>query len=385
MLRTNLKPRILLLLVLLLPAISSAADPDLRSLRKVLLTEDSTLSGTFRVKEDNPRLKVIKQLEADGSPGAVAILKDFLTTHGGERKLKQHALTALGRIASLEAIDAILKFEYWSQKRFAHPAPFKLGRTEHPMDHFSDYYLDPIAEASDEKGGNWAIFPWSRYGRQDIWLTSSTGKDSWSEPVLLDLSGMPHLVRTSERAFDKKCRLQVEGDSVTVTCNGSTATAGINRSLADSDSDGLPDIVEERFLTDPTNPDSDGDGTADGNDSNPLTPAVTEPNDLQQIRQAVFSVLFATCESRDAVVVVDKGDFAKQEYYGFAGAVLRCPQTRDGFVNVTGLTIKLESPTSATASISDWEGSEAASGHEAKLRKIRGKWVVVQFAITWIS
>jgi hypothetical protein len=373
------------LVVVAMPSMLSAGDPDLRSLRKILLQEDTTLEGTFRVRSEHPRLKAIEQLEADGSPGAVAILKDFLTTHGGERKLKQHALTALGRIGSPEAIDAILKFEYWSQKRFAHPAPFKLGRTEHPMDHFADYYLDPIAEASDEKGRSWAIFPWSRYGRQDIWLTSSTHKDSWSEPILLDLSGMPHLVRTSERAFDKKCRLHVEGDSVTVTCTGTSAKTSISRSITDSDSDGLPDLVEERFLTDPNNPDSDGDGTADGNDSNPLTPPIKEPNDTHEIRQAVFSVLFATCESRDAVVVVDKGDFAKQEYHGFAGPVLRSAQKRDGFVNIMDLTVNLESPTSANASISDWEGSLAASGHEAKLRKIRGKWVVVQFAMTWIS
>jgi hypothetical protein len=192
-------------------------------------------------------------------------------------------------------------------------------------------------------------------------------------------------VRTSERGFDKKCRLQVQGDSVTVTCNGSTAKAGISRSLTDSDSDGLPDIVEERFLTDPNNPDSDGDGTANGNDSNPLTAAVTEPNDLQQIRQAVFSVLFATCDSRDALVVVDKGDFAKQEYRGFAGPVLRSAQKRPGFVNIMYLTVNLESPDSATANISDWEGAEARSVHQAKLKKISGKWVVVHFMLTLIS
>jgi hypothetical protein len=247
------------------------------------------------------------------------------------------------------------------------------------------WYLDLIAEATDEKGKTWAVFPWSRYGKQDIWLTFSTEKDSWSRPILLELPGMPYLVRTSERAFDKKCQLQIEGDSVTVTCDGSAAKSSISRSLKDSDSDGLPDIVEGRLLTDPDNPDSDRDGIADGNDSNPLTPRHEDSNDVVQIRQAVFSVLFATCSSRDAVVVLERGDFAKQEYYGFAGAVLRSAQKRKGFVNIMCLTVNLESTTSANASISDWEGPEARSVHEAKLKKIDGKWVVVEFMLTIIS
>ncbi len=385
MLGANLSAKMSVLLMFVLPVMSSAADSDLRSLRKILLQEDSTLDGTFRVRDEHPRLKAIKQLEADGSARAVGILKDFLTTHGAERKLKQHALTALGRIGTPEAIDAILKFENWSQKRFAQPAPFELGKTENAIDHFGDYYLDPVAEAADEKGKTWAIFPWNRYGRQDIWLTSSAEKDSWAQPILLDLPGMPHLVRVSDRAHDKKCQVQVEGDAVTVTCDGKTIRSSISKSLADSDNDGLPDVVEGRLLTGPNNPDTDKDGVPDGNDSNPLTPRHEDSNDIVEIRQAVFSVLFATSNSRDAIVIVDKGDFAKQEYSGFAGPVLRCPQKRDGFVNVMDLTIDLESPTSATARISDWEGSEAASTHKAKLKKVNGKWVVVEFMLTRIS
>ncbi|MHC4335403.1 MAG: HEAT repeat domain-containing protein [Planctomycetota bacterium] len=374
MLCGNLRPG-MLVLTILLPSMLSAADSDLRSLRKILLKEDSSLDGTFRVRGEHPRLRAIQQLEADGSAKAVAILKDFLTTHGSERKLKQHTLTALGRIGTPEAIDAILKFEYWSQKRFAQPPPFKLGKTENAIDHFANYYLDPVAKASDETGKTWAIFPWSRYGKQDIWLTCSEKKGLWSEPTLVDLPGMPYLVRTSDRAFDKKCQLQIEGDLVTVTCDGKTIKTSISKSLADSDNDGLPDIAEERFLTDPNKPDSDKDGIADGNDSNPLTPRHEDSNDAVEMRQAVFSVLFATCGSRDAIVVVDKGDSPKQEYYGFAGAVLRLVE----------LSLKLESPTSATARISDWEGSEAASTHKAKLKKVNGKWVVVEFMLTRIS
>jgi hypothetical protein len=169
---------------------------------------------------------------------------------------------------------------------------------------------------------------------------------------------------------------------------------------ADSDRDGLPDLVEARLGTSPREPDSDGDGTPDGQDSNPLTPKHKGQGDLGEIRQAVFSVLFATSGSQDALVIVEgarpKGaddakaglpgeHFASQEYYGHAGLVLRSPQIRRGFVNVTGLSVKIESPTTATATINDWEGGLAASGHRATLKKLHGKWVVVAFHMTGIS
>ena len=153
----------------------------------------------------------------------------------------------------------------------------------------------------------------------------------------------------------------------------------------DSDKDGLPDSVEACLLTDLRNPDSDKDGLPDGKDSNPLTPKHSDANDVMEIRQAVFSALCATGNSQDAVVIVDRGDFAKQEYYGFGGVVLRLPEIRTGFINIVAIMVKIESPTSATATIADYEGPLAASGHEAKLKKINGKWVVVEFKMTWIS
>jgi hypothetical protein len=153
----------------------------------------------------------------------------------------------------------------------------------------------------------------------------------------------------------------------------------------DSDKDGLLDHVEARLLTDPNGPDSDRDGLPDGRDCNPLTPKHNDTNDVTQIRQAVFSAFCATSNSRDTIVIVDRADFAKQEYYGYGGIVLRSPQSRDGFVNITSITVDLKSPDTATATIKDWEGNQAASRHLAKLKKLHGKWIVVEFEMTWQS
>jgi hypothetical protein len=44
----------------------------------------------------------------------------------------------------------------------------------------------------------------------------------------------------------------------------------------DSDADGMPDPVEVGFRSDPSNPDTDGDGLLDGNDPDPILPGRTE-------------------------------------------------------------------------------------------------------------
>jgi len=363
----------------------TAEDATLAAQRKILFTEDDSLSVTFRVRENHPRRKAIEFFEQNGSPEAVQILGDFLTHHGSERKLKQLALSALGRIGTPEAVNAITQFEQWSRERFLKPAPFHFGRTEHASDHFQDIYLDPIARTTDSQGKTWAVFPWRRYGRQRMWLTSSEDGENWEQPIALDLPEMPRLVRTSERTFENECTLDIDNDIVVVTCDGWPYETSIKESLKDSDADGLPDIIEADLKTDPIVSDTDEDGVADGRDSNPLIPPHSNSSDESQIRQAVFAVLFATSSSTDAIVIVDRGQFAEQEYDGFAGPVLRSVENRDGFVNITNMTVTLESPTAATARISDWEGSLAASMHEAKLTKINDKWVIVEFNLTMIS
>jgi hypothetical protein len=107
--------------------------------------------------------------------------------------------------------------------------------------------------------------------------------------------------------------------------------------------------------------------------------------DEAEIRQAVFSILFATCDSDYPIYVVPRGEFADQEYRGYQGVVLRSPEIKLGRVNITGIEVEMKSPTSAVADITDYEAGEAASGHRAVLEKVHGRWVVVDFRMTWIS
>lgn len=93
-----------------------------------------------------------------------------------------------------------------------------------------------------------------------------------------------------------------EGQSVTSTLNSVTGTgmevgaAVKNRKILfgdqlDSDNDGLPDDVEAKLGTDPHNPDTDGDGLADGEEvityhTNPLKPDTDEDglSDFDEIK-----------------------------------------------------------------------------------------------------
>jgi hypothetical protein len=377
------------LFVVLIPCIVFAGDSELQALRETLLQKDITTRYGLWVPENDPRLKAIRKLQGMGSPEAVAILRDFLTVDRINcQELKEHSLVALGNIGTRPAIESIRQFEAWCKKRFTKPSPFRFGFKDCAIDHTSPLNLSPLATTIDEKNTTWAIFQWGRHSAvPEIWICKSLGDTLWSQPILLDLPGIPQFYPFSlkYRKWDDKCSFQIKNDSIKIVVDEKIWESRITDHLVDSDKDALPDIVEARLLTDPNDPDSDRDGLPDGRDCNPLTPKHNDTNDVTQIRQAVFSALCATSNSRNAIVIVDRDDFAKQEYYGYAGVVLRSPQSRDGFVNITSIKVNFISTTTVTATINDWEGNLAASGHLAKLKRLHGKWVVVEFKMTWIS
>lgn len=346
--------------------------------RKTLLAKVEERYG-LSVPEGDKRLRAIQRLTKIGSPEAVDALREFLTTYGASRELKQHALTALGRVGTKEAVEAIGAFEAWAAKTSASPPSFQFGEIDNAIDHFGPHELEAVAEADDDDGSHWALVWWPRFGDNQLWLTMKLPEGGWSDPLLLGLRELP------EEWYDAKAGLSIEGDLIRLSLDDYQTEWKLADQQLDSDKDGLTDVVELALATDSESSDSDGDKVPDGQDLNPLTPKQEATSDEIEIRQAVFSVLFATCNSRDAIVLVGNEEFTRQEYCGYGGPIIRAPQTLDGFVNIESITVEIQSPESATASIADWEGSLAASTHEAKLRKIHGKWVIVNFEMTGIS
>ncbi len=335
---------------------------------------DDTHRG-LRLDEDQPQFRAIESLTEMGSPEAVAVLQEFLTTHDKNRKLKMKALASLGRIGSVEAVEAVGTFEEWAASRYADPPPWRFGPMDYAVDHFGGLDIQPLATC-DGDGDEWAIFRWRKFEQTDLWATHSLGEGLWDEPVLLEIG------EGTRPWYEGTFRLSRDGEQFAF----STLTIfDLSLFLQDEDEDGLPDRVEIRMPTQVRGPDTDQDGTPDGEDSNPLTPGQAPLDDAAQIRQAVFSIMFATSNCRQAIWVIGDDEWTEQEYLGYMGPVLRAGRVKEGLVNVTDISVELTSPTTATATIQDWEGMLAAGGHVAELVKIHGKWVVTEFQMTWIS
>jgi hypothetical protein len=337
-----------------------------------LLLEGGASEGVagFNLDGDGARVSAMRRLSEIATPEAVEALSRFLARPDGDRRLKACAVAALGRSGTKEAVDARARFEQWAEWRRTVPAPFSFGEKEFAIDHFGPTRLESMMRHKGSDGRWWAVFEWDKFGLADdegggpdVWVTSSADGRFWKPPVL---------VERREPVMDW-LRGVAEDPS------------RLGEFTKDSDADGLPDLVESRYGTDPSNRDSDGDGVDDGRDGNPLTPAGQVSGDEAEIRQAVFSILFATCDSDYPIYVVPRGEFADQEYRGYQGMVLRSPEIKVGRVNITGIDVEMKSPTSAVADITDYEADLAASGHRAVLEKVHGRWVVVDFRMTWIS
>lgn len=330
----------------------------------------------------------VERLVAIGSTEAVRVLYDALTDPRVSRKVKIHALPALGRIGTKDALKAYSDYQAWASK-FPPQRAFRFGPHENPIDHFADQDLKPLVRWNHAQR-EWAVFVWRRYAQNRIWLVSRKPRGPWGIPGLVDLpAGDAEKLAKEGRltAWYKAGRLTLKGAKV-------EATVAPREQVADADKDGVVDAVEEMLGTDAKKRDTDADGIPDGKDSNPLTARPNWVSEDMEIRQAAFLALFGTSGTADGVNVAwDAGanrlrrvpDWARQEYYGMSGYVLRSQRIREGWVNITGIKLKRKSPIEALVIIHDWEGAEAASTHEIVVMKLQGVWVPVSVRMTIIS
>ncbi|MGH9317008.1 MAG: hypothetical protein ACRD1P_07875 [Thermoanaerobaculia bacterium] len=146
-------------------------------------------------------------------------------------------------------------------------------------------------------------------GASSCWfLRSRDGGATWSRPLYTGLRDqMPYSVRPfSELPMIQGERLEIEVDAWEDDPEGAPTIMGgrakkrrsgiyLEIPLAllaqDSDGDGLTDLLEEAFLTDPTNSDTDGDAIGDAEDSMPQVAFDPRGTEMSRVIGAVVEKL----------------------------------------------------------------------------------------------
>lgn len=305
-------------------------------------------------------------------------------TRGADQRSKQRAVLELGRIGSPAAVRALRAFEAWAEQEQASEHSFRFGRADCGIDHLQGCDLKPAASHLDRAGTEWVVFQGSRYGGCGLFLTRALAAGGWSSPVLLGLPWTADRPWVSCLDGETELSFRREGDAFVLAVNDELARIDLREQVRDSDGDGLTDEVERALHTDPLRTDSDSDGTDDRKDGNPLTSGAGPRDEGAEIRQAVFILIFGTSSSEDTIVAATPAGTGAQEYRGYRGRVLGATELRPGFVNF-GIEVEEATRTEARVRFWDFVSGLAGTRRLAQLRKIEGKWVVVDLERISIS
>lgn len=237
--------------ILSLAICSPLEGADFSTLRGDLFRDTGRISGV-RIPEGDVRYQAIEKLRQEASPQAVRMLGEFLITHDVDRKLKTHALAALGEIGAIEAVDAVARFERWSRRRYTSPPPFQFGEQDDAAVCFAPRKVTPQAQATDPQGRQWAVFRWDRFGAPALWLAMPERKGEWGNPIYLDSLKSFSLENTNDDTF----RLEVSESMVRVSHDAQTREIARRALADDADKDGLADLIENRLGTNPRKADS---------------------------------------------------------------------------------------------------------------------------------
>ncbi|MCP4544838.1 MAG: hypothetical protein GY835_00050 [bacterium] len=160
----------------------------------------------------------------------------------------------------------------------------------------------------------------------------------------------------------------------------------IKEVMRDSDDDGRTDLEEARLGLNPNDPDSDGDGIKDGDDTTPderdrAAESLTEGQRILQ--QAIFAT-FGLSGSRNLFIVEDWCE--RVPIWGYGGPVLFDADLFSWW-NEYGMSV-LEvrwrifsrKPMEAVVEIRDYRGPLSAGNQHVRLRRMGERWYVVAWS-----
>jgi hypothetical protein len=318
------------------------------------------------------------------------------------KDVRTEAYARLGELATEESLAAIDRVEEKAAAGEKASSTIPLGTWFDPIYHMADDKPKILSQTEFADGKTYAVISLHVFGRSDFFLISSLKPDDpgrWSRPALIpeDLPASRIHRSIGKATLERKAGkvLQLSFDETIAVgpfdSKGARKTRTERRTirielakvLGDGDKDGLTDAEEIRLGLDPRNKDTDGDGIEDGRDPCPNFAPKKEDDvdeDVQALKRALFAV-FSLSGSRYEIEVAEESK--KVQVPGYAGRIvyggkpwksIKDKVDRHVFVE---WTVKRDGD-QATVMISDYEADMASGSQEVRLRKIKGRWVVVQ-------
>lgn len=349
--------------------------PFLRSLRRL----------PFKERGESPILTAVCR---SSHPEAVAFMMETLRNPNEARAWRHAAFQHLASVGGREGLQAIRNVR-------AKPGPRKpwFERLDLP----EDLKNGIVDTKKDAKGRTWMLFHSSILGNwSDLFIVEKLAS-GWGRPLFTGA--------WAGRTFGNQAPKEFRGIPIpkliaTEWIRIFPDDPAIN---ADSDGDGLTDIVEARLGTDPKKADTDGDGLSDAVD--PCPNASPRPlGDVEQIIAASIEARFFL-EDEGVPAILSVEGVKSFELYGYSRTVLwAMPEYKSelnmlygGGVNIIGFQSRdLEKPKTETFQfspdhktvrtvISRYSGGLDGEGIEVTLKKFGNEWFVVDMVQRYVS
>ena len=315
--------------------------------------------------------------------------------NGSAKEFRSQAYARLGELGTAESLAAVDRIEAAAKAWRPSDDNFHAGVVPHPGWHMSDSFFAPDIKTEQDEV-TYAIFIDYLFGDMDLLLVSK--KDgAWTRPHLIPLRiyrGMHDLALKPGPAGKLILTFIQDAPPQRGIMEGTrdpgepapklgprTETLDIATILRDSDRDGLTDVEEDRLGLSPKNPDSDGDGIRDGDDTAPDF-APGKADEETQILQKAFFATFGISGSRFTLFSARS---ARIQPWGSMAWVIYEKQPK--VYGAVGVSWKIteRTATSATVDLTDGEGPMAAGGVTVNLQRKNGAWSVVSVKTTWVS
>jgi outer membrane protein assembly factor BamB len=338
--------------------------------------------------KDRGESAALSAVSHSSHPEAVALLIKALRNPNEARAWRQAAFQHLAGTGGPEGLQAVREFRAMPGPRKPWYECIDLSKSGQRV------VLDTKA---DSKGRTWVLFHSRILGNESDLFIVQKLDSGWGRPLFTGV--------WTRSSFRSEAAKEFRG----IPLSSLVKTEWIRifpddpAIRADSDGDGLTDLVEARLGTDPNKADTDGDGIPDAADPCPNA-APRTLSDVEQIVAASVEARFFL-EDEGVPTILSVKDVKPFELYGYSRTVLwAIPEYKSelnmlygGGVNIIGFHSRdLEKPKSETFQfspdhkmvhtvISRYSGGLDGEGIEVTLKKFGNEWFVVDMKELYVS